>query len=156
MQLICAVVAEHVNPPHAPPALRTLGVDTVAHRELPLLHAPYAFHKDAPFCQLLYLLNKDERPEPSLTVPGSIVVRTPGLHPGNPGSIPGQGDFCKSTFNWGRTGTPPGHREGARSDEAGETTRPMPHKFQMHPPIAMGNSHATYFGGSGRSETYSR
>jgi len=33
MQLICAVVAEHVNPPHAPPALRTLGVDTVAHRE---------------------------------------------------------------------------------------------------------------------------
>jgi len=43
MQLICAVVAEHVNPPHAPPALRTLGVDTVAHRELPLLHAPEAW-----------------------------------------------------------------------------------------------------------------
>ena len=24
-------------------------------------------------------------------VPDSIVVRTPGLHPGNPGSIPGRG-----------------------------------------------------------------
>ena len=30
--------------------------------------------------------------------PDSIVVRTPGLHPGNPGSIPGQGGFFSGPY----------------------------------------------------------
>ena len=29
-------------------------------------------------------------------IPVSIVVRTPGFHPGNPGSIPGLGVFCRN------------------------------------------------------------